>query len=70
MERPYFKACNHGCRAARAEGQNTNGGCDFPPRLNVLRDECKKLRGHDDDEIRKFARRVLGLIDHIGMKEE
>jgi hypothetical protein len=70
MKRPHFKSCNHGCLAKEAKGQSTNGGCTFPSRLDDLREECILLWGyHHDKGIRKFARKVAGLIDHISMEE-
>lgn len=66
MKRPYFKACNHGCRAREAKGMATNGGCQFPANLYLLREQAGLLWGyHHDEEVRKFARKIVGLLDHI-----
>ncbi len=65
FNRPYFKACNHGCRARRPRGMSTNGGCRMP-RLPQLREKAGLLSGyHDDIEVRRFARKVCELLDHI-----
>ena len=66
MKRPHFKWCNHGCRARKAQGMATNGGCNFPPRLDQLKEEAGLFWScHDDADVRRFARKVVGLLDHI-----
>ena len=71
MKRPHFKACNHGCRARKPNGQATNGGCDFPSNLFLLREQAGLMWGyHHDEEVRKFARKVVALIEHIEEREE
>ena len=70
MKRPYFKACNHGCVAAKLVGQDMNGPCRFPRDLEKL----KRRAGYYwscgfDPDIRKFAYTVLNLLCHIDMKE-
>ncbi len=63
--KPHFKACNHGCRARQPKGQSTNGGCRFP-KLDLLSKKASLLWSyHDDTEVRKFAREVKELLDHI-----
>ena len=70
MKRPHFKACNHGCRARKATGMATNSGCNFP-NLYMLREQAGLIDGyHHDEEVRKFARKVVALIEHIEELEE
>lgn len=66
MKRPHFKACNNGCRARKPVGMATNGGCRFPHDLTGLRSQAGLLWGsHGDPGVRKFARTICDLLDHI-----
>ena len=70
MKRPHFKACNHGCRARKATGQATNGGCNLP-NLYMLREQAGLIWGyHHDAELRKFAGKVVALLEHIEERED
>jgi hypothetical protein len=71
MKRPYFKPCNHGCKARKPVGQATNGACHFPGNLYMLREQAGLIWGyHHDDEVRKFAEKVVALLEHIVEIEE
>ena len=48
----------------------TNSGCNFP-NLYMLREQAGLIDGyHHDEEVRKFARKVVALIEHIEELEE
>ena len=69
MKRPKFHSCNHGCKVRKAKGMATNGGCSFPD-IEALGDHARHLwGGHPDTSVRRFARRVLDVLDHIHFEE-
>ena len=71
MKRPHFHWCNHGCRVRKARGMATNGSCRFPNNLYMLRVQTNLITNYyHDDEIRKYARKIEGLLSHIYESEE
>ena len=66
MKQPHFTWCNHGCRSRTPVGMATNGLCRFPHDLAKLKEVTNLMQSsHHDPEVRKFARQVSGLLDHI-----
>jgi len=66
MKQPHFTWCNHGCRSRKPVGMATNGSCNFPPRLDDLQETANLMwSSHDDIEVRRFAKQVSGLLEHV-----